>query len=371
MAKAFGIINTSGNHIWVEGMQDYRPIGAFSFLGRYRIVDFPISNMSNSGIDRIQLFAGNNPRSLIEHVSSGRHYNINSKRGKLQILFTEAHSKNDIYNTDIAAFWSNLDSIEKMHEEYVIIAPSHMVFAMDFNKLLKEHKNSGADITLLYHSVDNANVNYLNCDFLTLNRQSGVLSIAKNRGNEADRDIFMDTYVMKKELFIELIHRAKSLSSMYTLAQIVTITCEELDVRGYKHEGYFAAITNFKSYYDANLSLIDYEATKDLFDEEWPIYTRTNDSCPTQYYDTANVKESVVSNGCVIEGTIINSVIGRGCTIKKDVVVKNSVILPDAYIAEGVHVENHVVGKHSNLIHCKELVADAETPGYVRRGDTL
>ena len=371
MAKAFGIINTSGNHIWVEGMQDYRPIGAFSFLGRYRIIDFPISNMSNSGIDRIQLFAGSNPRSLIEHVSSGRHYNINSKRGKLQILFTEAHSKNDIYNTDIAASWTNLDSIQKMHEEYVIITPSHMVFAMDFHKLLKDHRKSEADITLLYHSVNNANENYLNCDFLTLNRQNGVLSISKNRGNEANRDIFMDTYVMKKELFIDLIHRAKALSSMYTLAQIVTICCEELDVRGHKHEGYFAAITNFKSYYDANLSLIDYDATKDLFDEEWPIYTRTNDSCPTQYYDTADVKQSVVSNGCVIEGTIVNSVIGRGCTIKKGAVVKNSVILPDAYIEEGIHVENHVVGKHSKLIHCKELVADVETPGYVRRGDTL
>ena len=371
MAKAFGIVNTTGNHIWVEGMQDYRPIGAFSFLGRYRIIDFPISNMSNSGIDRIQVFAGHNPRSLIEHLGSGRHYNINSKRGKLQMLFSDSHSKNDIYNTDIAAFWENMDNICKMKEDYVIIAPSHMIYSMDFNDLLKKHIQSGADITLLYHSVNNANINYLNCDFLTLNRQNGVLALAKNRGNEAERDIFMDTYVMKKDLFLELIRKAKSLSSMYTLAQIVNIECEELDVRGYKHEGYFAAITNFKSYYDANLSLIKYEETKDLFDEEWPIHTRTNDSCPTQYYETADVKQSVVSNGCRIEGTIINSVIGRGCTIKKGVVVKNSVILPDAYIEEGIHVENHVVGKHSRLIHCKELVADVETPGYVRRGDTL
>ena len=121
MAKAFGIVNTSGNHIWVEGMQDYRPIGAFSFMGRYRITDFPISNLSNSDIDRIQVFAGANPRSLIEHVGSGRHYNINSKRGKLQILFAESQSKNDIYNTDIAAFWANLDNIQKMKEEKISI----------------------------------------------------------------------------------------------------------------------------------------------------------------------------------------------------------------------------------------------------------
>ena len=371
MAKAFGIINTSGNHIWVEGMQDYRPIGAFSFLGRYRIIDFPISNMSNSDIDRIQLFAGANPRSLIEHVGGGGHYNINSKSGKLQFLFADSQSKNDIYNTDIAAFWTNLDSIQKMKEEYVVIAPSHMIYTMNYNKLLKDHIKSGADITLVYHSVTNANENYLNCDFLNLNRQSGVLAISRNRGNEAERDIFMDTYVMKKELFIDLIHRAKALSSMYTLPQIVNIVCEELDVRGYKHEGYFAAITNFKSYYDANLSLIDYNAAKVLFNEEWPIYTRTNDSCPTQYYDTADVKESVVSNGCIIQGTIINSVIGRGCVIKKGTVIKNSVVLPNSCIEEGIHVENHVVGKHSKLIHCKELVADAENPGYVKRGDTL
>lgn len=371
MAKAFGIVNTSGNHIWVEGMQNYRPIGAFSFLGRYRIVDFPISNMTNSGIERIQVFAGNNPRSLIEHMGIGRHYNINSKTGKLQILFAESHSKNDIYNTDIAAFWENLDSIQKMKEEYVVIAPSYMIYTMDFKKLLTHHQESQADITLLYHSVNNATTNCLNCSFLTLNRQNGVLSLMTNRGSESERDIFMDTYIMKKNLFIKLIHKARELSSMYTLAQIINIECDELDVRGYKHEGYFAAITNFKSYYDANLSLIKYENTRELFDEEWPIHTRTNDSCPTHYYETANVKQSVISNGCIIEGTVENSIIGRGCVIKKGVVVKNSLILPQTYIEEGIHIENYVVGKHSKLIHCKELIANPETPGYVKRGDTL
>ena len=371
MAKAFGIVNTSGNHIWVEGMQDYRPIGAFSFLGRYRITDFPISNMSNSDIDRIQVYAGSNPRSLIEHLGSGRHYNINSKRGKLQILFAESQAKNDIYNTDIAAFWENLDSIQKMKEEYVVIAPNHMIYVMSFRKLLKEHEKSGADITLLYHSVDNANTDYLNCNYLTLNRQNGVLSVSTNRGTEPNRDIFMDTYVMKKDLFIELIQRSRALSSMYTLAQIVNIQCEELDIRGYKHEGYFAAVTNFKSYYDANMKMIDYENTKELFLPEWPIYTRTNDSCPTQYCETANVKGSVVSNGCVIEGTVENSIIGRGCVLKKGTVIKNSIILPSSRVDENIHVENYVVGKHSKVIHCKELIADVDTPGYVRRGDTL
>jgi hypothetical protein len=154
MAKAFGIVNTSGNHIWVEGMQNYRPIGAFSFLGRYRVIDFSISNMSNSEIERIQVFAGNNPRSLIEHLGIGRQYDINPKTGKLQILFSESHSKNDIYNTDIAAFYENLDSIQKMKEEYVVIAPSYMVFAMDFEKLLKRSDSARHDkecVCIVFH----------------------------------------------------------------------------------------------------------------------------------------------------------------------------------------------------------------------------
>lgn len=372
MEKAFGVINTTGNHIWVEGMQDYRPIGAFSFLGRYRIVDFAMSNFSNSDIDRIHVLAGSKPRSLTEHLGTGRQYNINSKRGKVQILFADNYSRNSIYNTDIAAFHENMDdSIAKMAEPYVIVAPSHMVFKQDFKALLNDHIASGADITLLYHPTVCANEAYLNCNYLTLNRQNGVLAIAKNKGDEIQRNIFMDTYVMKTDLFMELIQKARALSSMYTLAQIVNLFCEELDVRGHAHEGYFAAITDFKSYYDANMSLLDIDSAEELINEDWPIYTRTNDSCPTKYLADADVKHSVISNGCLIEGTIENSIIGRGCTIKKGVVIKNSVVLPDSLIEEGIIIENHVIDKHSVLLHCKELIAPADAPGYVRRGDIL
>ena len=279
--------------------------------------------------------------------------------------------ENDIYNNDIAAYMENLQCIEKVHFPYVVIAPSYMVYAMDYSQLLQEHIDSGADITLLYHSVDNAKEAFLNCSFLNLNRQKGVLSIETNRGSAKNRNIFMDTYVMKKELFLELIQKAHKMSAMYTLADIVSRECEELDIRGVSHRGYFATITDFPSYYNANISLIDFKSARTLFADEWPIYTRTNDSCPTQYFDTAEVKNSVVSNGCMIEGTIENSIIGRGCVIKKGAVVRNSIILPGAVVGEDVHAENLVVDKHAKLIHVKEVVAETEHPGYVKRGDVL
>ena len=371
MARAFGIVTSSGTHIKVEGLQQYRPIGAFSFLGRYRVIDFPISNMSNSGIDRIQVYVKRKPRSLVEHLGTGRHYNINSKRGKLQLMFSQNSSENDVYNTDISAFAENIEFIERMREPYVIIAPSYMVYAANYSELLQAHIDSDADITLLYHSVDNAREAFLNCDILNLNKQKGVESIEKNRGSAQKRNIFMDTYIMKKELFIELIKKGKKISSMYTLPQIVAASLGELDVRGVAHRGYFASVTDFNSYYNANISLIDIKTAEGLFNPDWPIYTKTNDSCPTQYLEGADVKNSVISNGCVIEGTVENSIVGRGCTIKKGAVIKNCVVLADCTIGENVHIENLVVDKHAKITHAKEIIRPADEPGYIKRNDTL
>ena len=290
MARAFGIINFAGNHIQVEGLQKYRPVGAFSFLGRYRVIDFQISNMSNSGIDHMQVYIRRKPQSLTAHLGTGRHYNINSKRGRLRILYAEMEKGFSIYSTDIASYIENMEFIEQASESYVVIAPSYMIYAMDYSQLLESHIESGADITLLYHSVDNAKESFLNCNVLNLNKQKGVLSMEPNHGNAKNRNIFMETYVMKKELFIELVEKAHKLSSMYTLSDIVNDSCSEFDIRGVAHRGYFASISDFKSYYDANISLIDIKTCQSLFNDDWPIYTRTNDSCPTQYFESASTQ---------------------------------------------------------------------------------
>ena len=371
MYKAFGIVNSSSKNIRVEGLEDYRPIGAFSFLGRYRVIDFPISNLSNSDIDRIQIYVQEKPRTLVSHIGTGRHYNINSKSGRLQILFSDTAKRNDIYNTDIAAYYENLECIEAMHHEYVVITPDYMVYSADFSTLIAQHIDSGADITLLYHSVDNAKEAYLNCYILNLNKQRGVLSIEPNHGNAKNRNIFMDTYIMKKDLLVDLIKKARATSSAFTLTDIINELHNDLDVRGISHRGFFASITDFQSYYDANMDLINIKTAQTLFDSEWPIYTRTNDSCPTHYYGTAEIRNSVVSNGCQVEGTIENSILGRGCIIHKGAVIKNSVVLAGAEIGEGVHVENQVVDKLAKILHVKEVVSDPALPGYIKRGDII
>jgi glucose-1-phosphate adenylyltransferase len=372
MARAFGIINSSANYVHVEGLQTYRPIGAFAFAGRYRVIDFPISNMSNSDIDRILVYVRENPRSLTEHIRSAGSYNINSKRGHIQVLFAEANSSSDIYNTDIAAFMENLSIIERLPFPYVVIAQSYMVYAQNYKALLEQHIESGADISLLYQRVTDAKDNmYLNCDYLTLNRQKGVESIERNRGTAKERNIFMDTYVMRRELFIELVRKALSISSVYTLANIVNHQCADLDVRAIPHRGYFAPINSFKTYYDANMELLDIDRANELFDENWPIYTVTSDSCPTHYFEGASVKNSMVSNGCIVKGTIENSIIGRGVRIEEGAVVRNSIIQAHSVIGKGIHVDYEVIDKWAEIKHVDEIIGTPENPGYVKREDII
>lgn len=369
MCNAFGIVNYEGPDVFVKGMQDYRPLSAFSFLGRYRLVDFPLSNLSNSGVNHIKVFVKSNPRSLIEHLGTGRHYNINSKRGKLHIL--PALSGNDLYSNDINSFMNNMMAIEDVNYPYVILTPPHMIYRQDFSDLLDTHVESGADITMLYQNIDNAKEAFINCDVLNLNRQKGVLSIEKNRGNYKSRTVSLETYVLSKELFMDLVKKAANVSSLYWFRDIVNDECSELDIRGVAHRGFVACINDFRSYFKANMDLLDYERAIELFKPDWPIYTRTNDSCPTQYYSDVAVTRSMVSNGCLVEGDVDNSVIGRGCVIKKGAVVKNSVILPGAVIGEDVHIENVVIDKQARIMRKKEILAQSDSPMYVKRNDKI
>ena len=370
-AAAYGIVTSCGNRFRVEGLQDHRPIGAFSFLARYRVIDFPVSNLSNSGLDHIQVYVSQNPRSLAEHLAGGQHYNINTKRGKLQLLFDQESRLNDIYNTDVSAYMGNLDIIGRMPQDYVIITPGYMVFTQNFRDLLDQHVGSEADVTLLYHHVNNAKDSFSNCLVLECDKQKNLKSIGPNLGTANEKNIFMDTYIMKNELFLRLIKEAQKESSVLTLSEILNMEKDKLNVKCVQHKGYFAAICDFRSYFEANMELLDIDTARSLFQPDWSIYTQTTDSCPTKYVDGASVRNSMIANGCVIEGDVENSVIGRGVTIKKGAVVRNCVILGHTEIDNDVHLEYQVVDKWAKIIHIKEIIASPDKPGYIRRDDVI
>lgn len=371
MCDALGIIKYEDATVDVTGLQDYRPIPSLTFLGRYRLIDFVMSNMTNSGISHVQVYVKNKPRSVYEHLGTGRHYNINSKHGKLRIMHGEEPVQSPVYNTDIRSFIDNIQFIEEVNREYVILAPSYMVYTIDFNKVVEYHQESDAEITIVYKATDQANDVFLGCDSLLINKEKQVIGIEKNLGKYKNRNISLEAYIMKKDLFVELIKRAEKTSSLYWFNDIIMEVLDEYRIMGYAHKGLVYSINSLAEFHRTHLELTNYENSQKLFNPEWPILTRTSDSPPVKYGEKAIVENSLIANGCLIEGTVINSVIGRGATVEADTVIINSIILPGAIIKKGIHLEHVVVDKNAVIEKVKELKGSLKAPVYVRRRDHI
>lgn len=369
MCKALGIVNLRRDSI--EGIGDYRPLGATSFMGRYRLVDFVLSNMANSQIDNIQVYIKDKPRSLIEHIGDGRQYNINSKRGRINLLGGERRLPSDAYNTDINAFVENMRFIEKINMPYVIIAPCNYVYLLDYNELLQYHIESGADVTMVYKAVDTAREKFLGCDLVNLSAKKDIVSMEVNRGNYKNRNVSLETYVMSLDVFKKLVKSAQETSAFYTLRDIISESLDTIRVAGYPYKGYAACVNSLQSYYDASMDLKKPEVIAKFMHEEWPIYTKTNDSAPTKYGEEAIVKDSCIANGCIIKGTVINSVIGRGVTIEENAVVKDCIILADTYVGKNTHVEYAVIDKLVKVKHMNCIKGDFTEPVYIKKYDTV
>ena len=371
MNKVIGLLNFEPSYVNVAGLEDFRPISGTSILGRYRVCDFMLSNFTNSGFDSVKVFIKKQPRTIVEHIQK-TNYNINSKNGFIHLLYGEQDfSNNEFYNVDIQAFKTYMEFIDVEKPSYVVIAPNHFIFKQDFSELVEHHIKSKNEITVLYHHVTNTDKDYLMCDTLDIDKHNRITGFHKNRGKFKSGDISLETYVIDIVTFKQLVSEASQTSSLYSLSNIISDCCRSMKIGSYQHHGFCACLSTLKAYYDCNMKLRQQSELNKLMDDDWPIYTMTNDSCPTLYRDTAKVSGSLIANGCHIEGTVINSVIGRNVIIKEGAVIKDSVILPDTLIDEDVQLSNVVVDRKAIVSFVKELKGTADNPAYVKRGDRI
>lgn len=368
--KALGILNFENSNYNVAGITDSRPIGSVSFLGRYRILDFMLSNLTNSGMSNVHVFIKEKPRSVIQHIHR-TDYNINSKRGNISLFHGEKEISNKLYNTDISSFMANMQYIEQVNTPYVVVAPAHFIYTINFKDVLDAHIKNNNDITMVYHNVEDAKEHFIGCDSLEFGKNQRVKNIVQNYGKYKNRPISLEAYVLSKALFIDLCHKAQDVSSLYWFKDIVNDSLAELNVYAYQHKGYVACMNSLKAYYDASMDLRDFDVAKTLFKKSWPIHTMTNDSCPTLYKDDGCAVGSIIGNGCIIEGKVINSIIGRNVVVKKGTVIKNSIILPSALVNKNSVIENAIIDRYAIVTHVKELKGTKENPIYVKRGDRI
>lgn len=368
--RAMGIIAFEGDDIKVEGLSKHRPMMSMSFLGRYRLMDFAISNFTNSNMDTIHIYVKEKPRSVFEHVGTGRHYNINSKHGKLRVMYGEQEISSSVYNTDVRAYLQNETFIWEDQAEYVIVNPTHYIYTQDFREVMDRHIESGVDVTILYKNSKHSKTEFVGSSTLTMDRSKRITGFGTNRGQANQRNISLECYVMKKTLFFDLLRRADNTSAIYWFKDILEESVYDYKMMGYPVSGTVLGIHDLQSYYDASMRMINPDHS-DLMKSDWPIYTRTNDSPPTIYESTADVNRVCIANGSVIRGKVTNSIIGRNVVIEKGAVVEDSILLPSTYVGKGVHIKGCVVDKHARVEKMKELNGSKDDPIYINRHDKI
>ncbi|SKC79114.1 glucose-1-phosphate adenylyltransferase subunit GlgD [Maledivibacter halophilus] len=369
MKNLMGIINLGENEEEIKELTYNRPIATIPIGGRYRVIDFTLSNMVNAGIHNVSIFTQGKSRSLMDHLGTGKPWDLNRKIDGLFVL-NPVVNINDVitHRGDLENFRNNLDYIKYSKQEYVLLSRSYMISNIDLREAFKYHKKSGADITIAYKRMINHNGRFLKCNSLNIDENRKIKSIGRNEGNRRYYNISMEMYIMKKKLLLDIIQDSLTLGDSQYLKQAIFQRLDRLNVNGYPYEGYLACINSTQNYFETSMDFLDLEVSMELFHKEDLVYTKTKDEPPAKYTENSEVVNSLIANGCVIEGKVHNCIIGRGVKIKKDSVIENSIIMQKSVIEEGAYIKNAIVDKYVNVTKNNILAGDKINPLVVKKG---
>ncbi len=375
-ANALGIIFPNSYDSLVPELVTERLMASIPFAGRYRMVDFILSSMVNSGIDNISLIVRKNYHSLMDHLGSGREWDLTRKNGGLNIIPPFAEKQVKIYNGRVEALASVLTFLKSQKEEYVVMADTNIAVNFDFKSFINAHIASGADVTVAYTEEalpEGAIINdSVNKDlYYTLGISDGRVNEIKINSKAAGVQNFsMNIYITSRELLIEQIRTAFVHGYSYFERDILAPQLDKLNVQAYKYDGYIARVSDMKSYFDENMKLLEEKNLDSLFAGE-PIYTKIRDDNPTRYIAGAKVSNIMAADGCVIEGEVENSVLFRGVKVGKGAKVKNCVLMQDTVVGEGACVEYVITDKDVTISADKSIKGTDTFPVYVAKAQTV
>ncbi|MGE4483630.1 MAG: glucose-1-phosphate adenylyltransferase subunit GlgD [Oscillospiraceae bacterium] len=359
MKRMMGLIATNYSDGLYGPLTQERPVASLPFGGRYRLVDFPLSNMVNSGILTVGLITPYMYRSLMDHVGVGKEWALSRKIGGMFILPGSIYGLKSVHGKFLLRdIIQNKAYLERGKRDLVVVSGCNKIFNIDFRAVAEQHEASGADITLVYKNSfhpDETHEMYLDIS------ESGRVTEIRNASAEGDGNCFLDAFIINLELLLNFISWYEALGYM-DLMEIFEENLDKVKIYSYKFDGYVGAINGLKSYMRTSRELLNEEVRQHLFLPDRPISTKVQDSAPAKYLCSAKVSNSLVSTGCIIEGTVENSILSRGVVVKKGAIVRNSVILQKSAIGAGAVLENVVCDKYVTVKDGVTLLGSTEKP---------
>jgi glucose-1-phosphate adenylyltransferase len=347
----------------MEGLTQNRTTGSILFGGRYRLIDFPLSNMVNSGINEVGIITKKNYQSLMDHIGSGREWDLIGKNSGLKLFPPYGNSDSVLYSGRLEALKGIIGYIENASAEYVVMSDCDAPMTIDYKTIIKAHVEKNADITAVY-TVGKL---YKSGTIFSMDGDGRVVDVMINPEVDGDCNVSLNTFVVKKSLLVQIIKEATSRGLVSFERSVLQDGKDQFKIYGYEFKGYNSRINDIHSYYEANLNLLDRANRNALFTSEKPIYTKVKDSCPSKFGLESKVKNSLIADGCIIEGTVENSIIFRGVKVGKGSVVKDSVIMQDTVIGNDCNLSCMILDKGVKVSDGKILSSAKTNPLFISK----
>lgn len=361
-----GVVNLDHELDLMNELTYFRCGAAVPFAGRYRLIDFMLSNMMHSGVYNIALFVRRKYRSLMDHLGEGAAWDLDRKHGGLFILPPDWNDPTDRSKGDLQHFHNNRDFFLRGTGTHIVHTGSQHLYTVDYLDMYKHHMNRQADITLLYKKVDEILPEHTSCTRVEVDN-GWVTGIHEEGGHH---NIYLGAFIMEKQLFLNLMDHCIAHGHTHFFRDGIQNNLKNLKIAAYGYEGYHAVINSLESYYRNSMNLLNQENYNKLF-KVHEVHTKIKYEPPTRYLEHANVSNSMIANGCIIGGNVENSIIFRGVKIHSGAQIRNSIIMQKCVIEENAVLENVILDKDVHLSMDRRLIGDAKKPYVIAKSSHI
>ena len=361
------------NDAALAALTDKRTIASLPYGGRYRLVDFHLSNLSAAGVQHVGIITRHNYQSLINHIGSGEEWGLELEEGGLEFLTPYATSKSDSYHGKLSALNEAISVLEYgPDDEYVITCDSAVISNIDLQKVLASHIESGKDVTVVTKAGIADGKKQLDLA-LKLDEKGQIADIAVDYIAPADYLASMDIFVMSRKYLRDTIREFMSRNLFHMDRDLILGQWQKnaVTINVFEFDGVALFNESVEEYFTNSLALIDSETRHDLFEGNHPVFTRVRDRVPSYYGEGCHVKNSILADGCMLEGSIENSVLFRQVTIGKNAQVRNCVIMNDTVVGEGAQLEWVILDKDVTVRPGAKLYGTANHPVVAKRGEII
>jgi len=373
VTNTMGLILTGWKKPGLKDLSYNRSVSAIPFGGKYRAIDFILSNMVNSGIKNVGVLTQYSFRSLMDHLGSGKEWDLDRRYDGLFIFPpTMTDEESGWYRGSADAMYHNLTFLRRSNEEYVVIAQGNGIFRMQMGDMLQYHIDKDADITLAYRKMyDYSPEELSSLGIIRIDGDNRIIDLQEKPLNPQSDLASIGVYLLRRKLLISLIEECIAHGNYDFVRDIMIRKLDELKIYGYEFTGYWRNIYSVRNYYRCSMEVLDPAVREELFVRNGKIYTKVKDEAPAKYNEEAEVTNSIVADGCFIEGTVENSVLFRGVTVSRGAVVRNSIIMQGSVIEPDAIVEYAILDKNVVLTRGKYLKGDADYPVVVSKNSKV